>query len=421
MLRAIRPTRSKSFRGTVAGFALAIALAGGVAMGSTAVTSDAAYAQENSRGFVEAYHPVAELVNDETPDYAAAKAALPALYEKIENENDRQVAGNLTLIVGNNTDDKALQRRGLEMMLQSGLVAPEQLGQFNFYVGSLAYQAEDYAAARQALQAAKDAGYTDPETDLTMLIADTYTREENARGALDYLLQSVSSAEAAGTTPNERWLLSALQTTYDFELTNEAVDVSETLLRHYPTQTNWVNSLQVINALNEFEPAARVDLFRLMSQTDALTQRAEFVRYIEDLDPRVMANEVQDILASGVTAGTFTTDDPYYVEVKGIADTRAPQDRNGIEGLVSDGQSGDAVDALSAGDVLYSLGDFARAENMYRMAMEKGADANLANTRIGIAQAEQGNYAAAVDTFGMVEGVRSPIARMWAAYASSMM
>ena len=107
--------------------------------------------------------------------------------------------------------------------------------------------------------------------------------------------------------------------------------------------------------------------------------------------------------------------------MKGIADTRAPQDRNGIEGLVSDGQSGDAVDALSAGDVLYSLGDFARAENMYRMAMEKGADANLANTRIGIAQAEQGNYAAAVDTFGMVEGVRSPIARMWAAYASSMM
>ncbi len=421
MLRAIRPTRSKSFRGTVAGFALAIALTGGVALGSAAVTSDAAYAQENSRGFVEAYQPVAELVNGETPNYEAAKAALPALYETIENENDRQVAGNLTLIVGNNTSDKALQRRGLEMMLQSGLVAPEQLGQFNFYVGSLAYQAEDYAAARTALQAAKDAGYTDPETDLTMLIADTYTREDNARGALDYLLQSVSGAEAAGTTPNERWLLSALQTTYDFELTDEAVDVSEALLLHYPTQKNWVNSLQVINALNEFEPAARVDLYRLMGQTNALTQRPEFVRYIEDLDPRVMANEVQDILASGVTAGVFTTDDPYYVEVKGIADTRAPQDRSGIEGLVSDGQSGDSLDALSAGDVLYSLGDFARAENMYRMAMEKGADANLANTRIGIAQAEQGNYAAAVDTFGMVEGVRSPIARMWAAYASSMM
>ncbi|MGB3796354.1 MAG: tetratricopeptide repeat protein [Alteraurantiacibacter sp.] len=421
MLRAFSPNRSKSIRGTIAGFALAVALAGGVAMGSTAVTSDAAFAQENSRGFVEAYQPVAAMVSGETPDPQGAKAALPALYEKIENQNDRQVAGNITLILGNNTSDPVLQRRGLKMMLDSGLVAPEQLGQFNYFVGSLAYQAEDYAEARTALQAAKAAGYSDPETDITLLIADTYSQEGNAQGSLDYIMQAVGEAEAAGNMPTERWLLRALQSTYDAEMAERAVDVSEGLIRHYPTQTNWVNSLQVVNALNEYDPEARVDLYRLMGLTNSLTQRAEFVRYIEDLDPRVMSNEVQDILASGVTAGAFTTDDPYYVEVKGIADTRASQDRNGIEGMVSDGQSGDSLDALSAGDVLYSIGDFTRAESLYRVAMEKGADANLVNTRIGIAQAEQGNYAAAVDTFGMVNGTRSSIARMWAAYASSKM
>ncbi len=421
MLRAFRPTRSKSIRGTVAGFALAVALAGGVAMGSAAVTSDAAFAQENSRGFVEAYQPVAAMVTGETPNPEAAKAALPALYEKIETESDRQVAGNITLILGNNTSDPVLQRRGLQMMLDSGLVAPEQVGQFNWFVGSLAYQAEDYAAARTALEAAKAAGFSDPETDLTLLIADTYSKQDNVQGSLDYLMQAISDAETAGGTPTERWLLRALQETYDNDMVEEAVTVSEGLLRHYPTQTNWVNTLQVINALNEYEPDARVDLYRLMGQTNALTQRPEFVRYIEDLDPRVMANEVQDILASGVTAGVFTTDDPYYVEVKEIADTRASQDRSGIESIVSDGESGDSLDAMGAGDVLYSLGDFARAESMYRTALEKGADANLANTRIGIAQAEQGNYAAAVDTFGMVDGARSAIARMWATYASSMM
>ncbi len=421
MLRALRSTRNTSIRGTVAGFALAVALAGGVAMGSTAFTSDAVYAQENSRGFVEAYQPLAEMVNGEAPNYEAARSGLTGLYQAIENENDRQVAGNLTLIVGNNLSDPTLQRRGLEMMLESGLVAPEQLGQFNYFVGSLAYQAEDYAAARTALQAAQAAGHTDPETDLTLLIADTYAREGQIQESLNYLMQAASDAEAAGNTPTERWLLTGLQRSYDNELTDEAVSVSEALLRNYPTQTNWVNTLQVINALNEFDPAARVDLYRLMRKADALTQRAEYVRYVEDLDPRVMSNEVLTVLASGMQNDVFTADDEYYVEVKGIADTRAPQDRSGIDSIVSEGESGDSLDAMSAGDVLYSLGNFARAESLYRMALDKGADANLANTRIGIAQVEQGNYAAAVETFGMVDGTRSPIARMWSAYANSMM
>jgi hypothetical protein len=363
MLRAFRLTRNKSIRGTVAGFAMAIALAGGVAMGSTAVTSEAAYAQ-NSRGFAEAYSPVAEMMQPETANFEGARAAIPTVIAAIENENDRQVAGNLILNIGNNLSDPALQRQGLQMMLDSGLVAPEQV---------------------------------------------------------DYIMQAVADTEAAGTAPRESWLLSTLQKTYDFEMAEESVAVSQALIRNYPTQQNWVNGLQVVNALYEFEPAVRVDMYRLMRATDSLTQRPEFVRYIEDLDPRVMANEVQVILANGMQAGVFTADDPYYVEVKEIADTRAPQDRSGIEGIVSDGETGDAIDAMSTGDVLYSLNDFVRAETMYRLAMEKGADANTANTRIGIAQTEQGNYAAAVETFSMVTGTHSPIARMWAAYAATMM
>ncbi|GAA5057902.1 hypothetical protein GCM10023208_23860 [Erythrobacter westpacificensis] len=421
MLRAFRTTRNKSIRGTVAGFALAIALAGGVSMGSVAVTSEAAQAQDNSRGFVEAYQPVAAMVQGETPDAAGARAAIPTMVAAIETPADRNVAGNLILNIGNQLSEPALQRQGLEMMLESGLVAPEQVGQFNWFVGSLAFNAGDYPAARNALQAAVAAGYSDPEADVTALVAESYAREDNYEAAYNTVMEAVAAAEAAGTAPNESWLLSTLQRTYNNDMREEALTASEALVRHHANQTNWVNTLQVVNALYELEPEVRVDMYRLMRATDALTQRQEFVRYIEDLDPRVMSNEVQDVLAMGMTAGVFDAADPYYTEVKGIVDTRAPQDRSGIEGIVSDGESGDSIDAMSAGDVLYSLGDFARAEGMYRMALEKGADANTANTRIGIAQAEQGNYAAAIDTFEMVDGSREPVARMWAAYAASMM
>ena len=84
------------------------------------------------------------------------------------------------------------------MMLDSGLVAPEQVGQFNWFVGSLAYQAEDYAAARTALEAAKAAGFTDPETDLTLLIADTYSKQDNVQGSLDYLMQADQRCRGCG-------------------------------------------------------------------------------------------------------------------------------------------------------------------------------------------------------------------------------
>ena len=421
MLRAFRSTRTKSIRGTVAGFAFAIALAGGVSIGATAVTSDAAFAQDNSRGFVEAYQRVDEMLKGDTPDYQGARAAIPTVLAAVETEKDRQIAGNLILSIGNNLSEGGLQRQGLELMLESGLTPPEQIGQFNWYVGSLAFSAEDYAAARAAFQAAQAAGYSSPDADIVGLIAQSYAREDNLQAANDTIMQAVAAAEAAGTTPRENWLLLNLQRSYDHDMAEQALVTSEKLLKFFPTQTNWVNTLQVVNALYEFEPEARVDLYRLMRTTDAMTQRPEFVRYIEDLDPRVMSNEVQDVLAAGLTAGVFNASDPYYVDVKGIADTRAPQDRNGLEGLVSDGQSGDSLDAMAAGDVLYSVGDFARAEGMYRLALEKGADASTANTRIGITQAEQGNYSAALETFDSVDGTRAPIARMWAAYAASKM
>lgn len=414
-----RSTR-KSVRNTIAGFAMAVALAGGAAVGSTALTSDAAYAQ-NSRGFAAVYQPLAEMVNATPPNHAGAQAQIPALIAAIENENDRQLAGNIILNIGNATSNPALQSQGLEMMLASGLVPVEQQGQFHWFVGSLAFQAEDYAKARREFETTQSLGYAPEDSDLTVLIAETYIRQDNYSAGVQTYLDAIGAAEAAGTPVAEGWLLNGLQETYDNEMSDEALSLAEKLVQYHPTQRNWENSLRIVNQLYELSPEARVDLFRLMRLNNAIVDRQEYVRYIEDLDPRVMSNEVQLVLAQGIDNGIFTASDPYYVEVKAIVDQRAPQDRSGIERIVREGESGDGLDAISAGDVLYSLGDFARAEGMYRSALDKGFDADTANTRIGIAQAQQGNHAAAIETFGLVNGERTPVARMWIAYSTQQM
>ena len=403
-------TRRKTFRGIASRLAMALALAGGAAVGSAAI-APAAYAQENSRGFVAAYEPIGALIQGEMPNWAQASAQFETLVAAIENEDDRNVAGNVALQIGTNTSNPAFQRRGLEMMLASGKVAPEQLGQFNYYVGTLSYQAGDFDAARTALEAAIAAGYT--EEDPRGIILQSYFDQDRVPDGITYLESQI----AASGTVDENWILRALQESYDAELVPQANQVSALLLKQYPSQKNWVNALQVMNAINQLDAQAQLDLFRLMRTTNALTQRAEYVRYIENADPRIMANEVLPVLAEGLAADHFTTTDDYYTEVKSIADVRAPQDRAEVDSLFSEGQAGDGREALIAGDVLYSVNDYARAEVLYKAAVDKGADRDAALTRLGMVQALQGKGAEAVATLEQVSGARAPVAQMWAIYA----
>lgn len=418
MFSAFRSARRKSIRSTAASFALAIALTGGVAVGSTALTPGIAQAQ-NSEGFVEAYRPVAAMVQADVANFEGARAAIPGVIAAIETENDRHIAGNLILNIGNNLDDPALQRQGLEMMVASGLVEPERVPQFNWFIGSLAFNAEDYAASRAALMAALNAGYSDPEADLVALIAETYDREDNPTQAIAFLTQQIEAAQAAGNPIPERWLLSALQTSYDNDLREQAVDIGELVVANYPSERNWSNTLQIVSQLHEFSESERIDLYRLMLVAGVLTERPDVSRFIDDLDPRVRANEVERVLAHALANGIYTETDGYYVDVNTVASARARADRNGLAAIVSEGQSGDGLDAINAGDVLYSLEDYARAATAYQAALDKGFDRNTALTRLGIAQAMGGDHAAALETLARVDGSRAPIARMWSAYINS--
>jgi hypothetical protein len=304
-------------------------------------------------------------------------------------------------------------------MVASGKADPSQLGQFHFFIGGLAYDARDWAAARAALQAAMAAGHTqgDPEA----MIAETYFGEGQAAPGLDYLAGVVDRRAAAGQPVPEGWIVRGLQVSYQAQLAEQAVDWSERLVARNPNQINWQRALQVVNALAELDPQAQLDLLRLMRATDALKERSEFVSYIEAADPRIMANEVAKVLDAGVQAGVFTAGEEYYADVKRVVDERAAQDREDAPGLASEARtaaSGNA--ALNAGDVSLSLDSWAEAEEMYALALQKGVtDRDRALTRLGIAQAQQGKNAEARATFEQVAGARLPVAQMWTAYIAS--
>lgn len=412
-----RPTRRKPVKSLASAFALALSLAGGAAI-STAAFAPAVAAQEYSKDFIAAYQPVADVVNAPDGDVAAVRSQFPTIVSLIKSPDERFAAGNLILAAGNKLEEPALQRQGLELQLESGKVDPSAVGQYQWFVGNLAFQMEDYAAAREALQAAVNAGYND-DGDPTGLMLETYFAEGNAQAGVNRVIEAANQRVQQGGEVPQQWLLRGLQAAYDNEMTDAANELSLLLVENHPSERNWTNALQVVGALNDFEPQPQLDLLRLMRHTDVMSNRAEYARYIENADPRIMANEVEDVLEEGLAAGQFEPDDSYYVEVKSIVDSRVAQDREDAPGLVAEAEAGeDAESAMIAADVLYSLDNFAEAERLYRMAAERGADRDTALTRVGMAQVMQGKYAEAQETLAQVSGQRETIAELWAAYAA---
>lgn len=415
MVPTAQNTRRKATRHLALALLLSVGFVGATFTATPAVAQSKGKSQ-NSKAFAEAYQPVADIANSEGGDYAAAKAQLPAVLATIETPDDRFLGGSLSLLLGNKLNDATLQRQGLEMMLASGKADPAQIGQLQFFVGSLAYNAGDYPAARKALQAAYDAGHT--QDNPQGLIAESYFKEGLAEQGLDYLKGLIEAQVAAGQTVPDAWLLRGLKVAYDSRLTEKAAEWSALLVSHKPTEQSWVQALQVVNSLVSADAQARLDLLRLMALTGSLSQRSEFETYVTTLDPRVLPSEAGKVLATGVQTGAFTSSDPFYTETKRIVDSRAAEEAKLAADYAAEAASAaNGRAAFNAGDIYLSLGEHAKAEEMFKLALDKGGvDRNQLLTRIGIAQVHQSKLAEAKNSFAQVSGDRKPIAQMWTAY-----
>ena len=70
--------------------------------------------------------------------------------------------------------------------------------------------------------------------------------------------------------------------------------------------------------------------------------------------------------------------------------------------------------ALSAGDAFLSYGEYDKAAALYRAAIQKGSvDANVANTRLGMALGLAGQKAEAETALRAVTGARADLASLW--------
>jgi tetratricopeptide (TPR) repeat protein len=134
-----------------------------------------------------------------------------------------------------------------------------------------------------------------------------------------------------------------------------------------------------------------------------------------------LSHEVLAVLDQGVKSGALSASDQNYQKLKSTADSRAAENKAAADSIADDARkSPTGKIAIAAGDQYLSLADYAKAAEMYQLAVTKGgADSDLARIRLGIAQVKQGQLDAAKAAFGQVTGARAPVARMWLAYVGT--
>ena len=401
--------------------ALAMALATGSAIGmvgfaAPAVAQDDAK-KDYSKPFIAAYQPVAEQ-SQAGGDPAALKASVPGVVSAASTPDDRYAAGQLAFSIGRSANDEALQRQGLKMMVDSGRTPAAQIGQYNFVLGQMAYQAKNWAEARQYLQQAVSAGYS--EGDPQALLAETYFGSGQYNEGLDMLGALIDDRLAAGQTVPENWFKRGLGVAYENDLPVQTNRYMTYYVENYPNDTSWGDAVAIALTTNQFDGPATLDLLRLGQRVNALREGSLYKEYVETADARRLPGEVKRVIEDGIAKGKLDRSDPYIAETLATATSRAAADQKDLSTIESDarGSGANLRSVVAAGDVFLNYGDGAKAEEFYTKALGmSGADTATLLTRKGIAQVEQGKYAEAQATFAQVEGARQAISRLWGVYA----
>lgn len=408
--------------------ALALALVSGGAIATVALEAPALAQKDKeeeqaksdySKGFIEVYQPLGKRLEAQE-DPAALKAEIPALLAAAQTPDDKLVAGQAIYTIGSRSEDTALQRQGVEMMLESGKVSAADQGRMAFAAGQLAYQAEDWAAARARFEQAVAGGFE--TANAQSLIAESYFSEGNHAAGLDFLMQAITAQEQAGQPIEESWIQRGFAIAYNNQLPEQATAFSRLYVTHYPSSDVWGDAIAVQRSFYNYDDQALLDLMRLAERTNSLRSERDYVDYIAAADPRRLPAEVGRVIDAGLAANMLKQGDVLVTEAKSTAEAQTASARADLVELESDARASgaNALLAAAAGDMYLNFEQPAKAEEMYQLALTRpDVDTARVLTRLGIAQADQGKSAEAKATFDKVEGARAPIADLWALYATT--
>ncbi len=363
----------------------------------------------------------------ETPlkakDYAGAAAKIDAAEALAVNEDEKFYVANFRLQIAVGLKDNPGTIRALDVLIANPKTDPANLAQYNFFRGDLTLGQKKQAEAIPYLIKARDLGYVTNGTNLNLLIAQA----QLDAGQLDAGVASIDAAikgeEAAGRKAPETWYKFAVDRLYRGGKKAAASEWLGRQMAAYPSAAGWRSTLLIYMEQARDKGVAmdadlQLDLFRLMRAAKAMGGEADYIEYADLAQRRGLPWEAKAVIEEGRAAGKILASNTAANELHRSATVREKAEGSlaGEEKTATAAANGTA--AKNVGDAYLGSRNFVKAAELYRLALTKGGvDANLVNTRLGIALAMQGQKAEAKTAFQAVTAApRGEIARFWSTW-----
>ncbi|NQX94430.1 MAG: hypothetical protein HRT64_05850 [Erythrobacter sp.] len=430
---------------------IAIALATGTAMVAGHIVPDEAQAQrtkkkkkkkgdeqqapqpEYSKEWREAFVPLNEQLNAEGADPNAFSAQIEQLVSLTKSADEQLQTGQLIYNAGVRAGKSAqadaakqaalLQRlRGMEFMVGSNKAPAAAAGQYNYIAFQLSSVVGQHEKSRGYLRKAMELNYSgQTQSEMMVALAQTYFNTDEYPQGLAVLDEALAAKKTAGEEVDERLYEIAFSVAYREDIQPQVYDYAITRAQMFPTDENWTNAINVVRVLNDYNDQTTLDILRLSRMAGVMSDKQEFLIYVESADARRLPQEVKDVIEQGYASGAIEQDDSFIAEQLRIATDRIETDREELPVLAQDARAADATLATvrAAGSAFLSYGEYDKAVEFYQKTLSMpGVDTAESLTRMGIAQVGMEDYAGALETFGKITGERAPIAKVWAGYAA---
>lgn len=361
-------------------------------------------------------------------DYATAQTQLTAAQGAAKTDDDRYIVAALQLqaeaskMQDARAANQQVSDQGLKAPLETLIANPKtpavDVAKYNYQLGIMAANAKDSAGAINYFQRAQQLGYNDPNLPLQMVKLKMDAGD--VAGGTAELEKALDAQVAAGQKPSEDLYKYAIAQTNKKRMGPQTANWIKKWLVAYPTAQNWRDGIVTYGLTQQsavtLDKGQKVDLYRLMRTSKSLADQYDYEIYAQWAYDLGLPHEAKAVIDEGKAAGKIPAGgaaDLLRVTNQAIASegSLAP-----VEAKAKAAANGRI--ALNTGDAHLGMNNYAKAVELYQVALQKGGvDADVVNTRMGIALARAGDKAAAKAAFAAVKTApRADIASFWTLY-----
>ncbi len=349
-------------------------------------------------------------------DETAYAAALAAAQPVVKTNDDKYILAEFMAKHAEQANDPAARLAAYQAIIASGSADPAETQSINHAIAGTAANTGNWALVESTLTPIVAANPNDIDDTLNLASAKINLKK-NAE-ALPLLLHAIQLTEASGKPAPEPWYFNAFSIAYQMHDEAVVAQMNAALLKNYPNAKNFNNAVVIYAGTPNLPKDVRLDLLRLMFASGAMNNAGEYLQLASMLEQAGLPGEEQAVLQSGARAGKLGgTEGQQMLQ---SASSRIAVDRASLPGSEQKARTAaTGTIAANTAAAYASYGDYAKAADLYRLALQKGGvDPNMINTRLGIALALGGHKPEAQAAFQAVKGPRQELAGLWLTWLS---